>query len=489
MSQDSSNTGATIVIFGASGDLTQRKLIPALYNLFRKKRLPDRFNIVGVSRTAYSHEDFRTEMKQGVKEFSGETFRDEYWNSFAEHIWYVAGDASKVQQLDEVRKFLESKENGTSNRLYYLSVAPTLYPVIINNLGELNMNGENGSWRRIIIEKPFGTDLETALDLNKIVHHNFDENQVYRIDHYLGKETAQNILFLRFANTIFEPVWNRNYVEYIQITVAEQVDVGHRAAYYDQAGVVRDMFQNHILQLLALVTMEPPSGFNATSLRNEKVKLLSAIPPIELQNTVRAQYADYLQTDGVMKNSQTPTYAAMKLYIENWRWQGVPFYLRSGKALRAKTSQIRVRFQRPPGVIFNTISDESCTPNTLTICIQPDEGIHLNFQAKLPDSNHDTREVDMEFNYAKAFGEQEIPEAYERLLLDALNGDPSLFTRSDEIEALWKIIDPLLSGWETGDAPAVTTYAHGSWGPTAADELLRKDNHKWHLGCIPNGGT
>lgn len=480
------NDGATVVIFGASGDLTQRKLLPALYNLYRKKRLPEEFNIVGVSRTAYTHEEFRAQMQEGVKEFSAETFTDEQWEPFAEHIWYAAGDAAQPEQLAQVKAFLESRENGTSNRLYYLSVAPTLYPKIINNLGALEMNSENGNWRRIIIEKPFGTDLASALELNKIVHQNFDESQVYRIDHYLGKETAQNILFLRFANTIFEPVWNRNYVEYIQITVAETVDVGHRAAYYDHAGVLRDMFQNHILQLLALVTMEAPNGFNATALRNEKVKVISAISPINLKNTVRAQYEGYLETEGVAAGSQTPTYAALKLHIDNWRWQGVPFYLRSGKALRAKTSQIRVRFQRPPGVIFNSINDESCTPNTLTICIQPDEGIHLNFQAKLPDSSHDTRDVDMEFSYSKAFGEQQIPEAYERLILDALNGDPALFTRSDEIEALWILIDPVLKGWQTKEAPDVVSYPRSSWGPKEADELLKRDEHKWHLGCKVN---
>ncbi|MCB9451617.1 MAG: glucose-6-phosphate dehydrogenase [Anaerolineaceae bacterium] len=475
----------TILIFGASGDLTHRKLVPALYNLFHKGRMPERFSIVGNARSTLSHEDFRTQMRDGTQTFSAETFDKDVWEAFAPHLWYHPGDATKPDDMTSLEGFLADHEGGHANRLYYLSVAPFLYPTIVENLGTSGMAKEDGGWRRIIIEKPFGTDLASAKALNKLVHSVFDEHQIYRIDHYLGKETAQNILFLRFANTIFEPIWNRNYVDNVQVTVAETVDVGHRAGYYDQAGVLRDMFQNHLLQLLALVTMEPPAAFNATALRNEKVKVLSAIRPVQIEDTVRAQYDGYCRAEGVAPDSQTPTFAALRLHIDNWRWQGVPFYMRSGKALATKTSQIRIRFRRPPHLMFNLPQDgEAFAPNTLSICVQPDEGIHLSFEAKLPDSTSETRSVEMEFHYRDSFEEVIIPEAYERLLLDALLGDASLFTRSDEIEVLWGIIDPILQGWNNPDAPAVTSYTPGTWGPDTADDLVKRDGFSWGQGCI-----
>ena len=474
-----------IVIFGASGDLTQRKLIPALYNLYLKKRLPERFSIVGVSRTGYSHDEFRDKVREGVENFSKETYTTEKWEDFAEHVFYVPGNAKEIDSYKELDTFLSQNEIKCANRLYYLSTAPSLYAPTLENLHEANMADQTNGWRRIVIEKPFGYDLKSAQDLNKIVHTVFGENQVYRIDHYLGKETAQNLLFLRFANTIFEPIWNRNFIENVQITVTESVDVGHRAGYYDTSGVLRDMFQNHLMQLLALTAMEPPISLDADDIRNEKAKAMEAIRPVLLHDTVRGQYRGYLQAEDVAENSQTPTYAAIKLYIDNWRWAGVPFYMRSGKALKEKTSEIVIQFRRPPLPLFGQANrnHNHVTHNRLSICIQPDEGIHLSFEAKLPDSR-EGKMVDMEFHYDTAFGKGAIPEAYQRLLLDALMGDAALFAREDEIAASWRLIDSIIEGWEQRNVPPLTYYTPGTWGPVEADDMLDIDGFSWHLGCI-----
>jgi glucose-6-phosphate 1-dehydrogenase len=349
------------------------------------------------------------------------------------------------------------------------------------------MTQEDSGWRRVIVEKPFGRDLPTAQSLNHALQSVFGEHQIYRIDHYLGKETAQNILFFRFGNTVFEPIWNRNYVDHVQITVAETVDVGHRAGFYDTTGVLRDMFQNHLLQLLTLVAMEPPASFEADAIRNEKVKLFSAVRTIRPEDmateTVRGQYRGYADEKGVGAGSQTPTYAALRFWIDNWRWQGIPFYLRSGKALAAKTSTITIEFRCPPHVMFPLPPGASVRRNILALCIQPDEGIHLRVEAKVPDTVAEMRSVEMEFHYRDGFREIGIPEAYERLLLDALQGDASLFTRSDGIEHSWKLIDPVIQGWEGPNAPPLGIYERGSWGPQEADEFINREARTWLQGC------
>jgi glucose-6-phosphate 1-dehydrogenase len=477
----SNDLPTSIIIFGASGDLTQRKLVPSLFDSFLKARMPKKFRIVGYGNTAFTDEQFRTHLSNGMKQFASFKYSEEEWNAFAADFAFQQGRYTDLIDFKRLNDYISKWENGSGNRLYYMATPPGIFPSIIDLLGLTGQLTENGGWRRVVIEKPFGTDLASARSLNLQIHKALNENQIYRIDHYLGKETVQNILVTRFANTIFEPLWNRNYIDHVEITVSEQVGVEHRAGYYDTVGVVRDMFQNHLLQLVSLVAMEPPASFDANALRNEKVKVLSSIQPIRGEavaaNTVLGQYKGYLQEEGVNPNSTTPTYAAFRLQIDNWRWQGVPFYLRSGKRLAEKVSQIVIQFKEPPHLLFPS-AGSGITPNMLVLYLQPDEGIHWRFEAKVPDTAADTRSVDMEFHYADSFGKTSIPESYERLLLDALAGEASLFTRADEAETAWSLIDPILEAWDSQKTP-LAVYESGSWGPFEADEMIARDGRSW----------
>ena len=480
------NHPVTILIFGASGDLTHRKLIPALYNLYKKDRLPD-LKIVGTSRTEFENEEFRAGLLQGLQKYQPGSYQPESWQEFSQTIYYQSGDLRETDSYQKLAGFLSSLEDRPSNRLYYLAISPEFYHQAIQNLGLSGLadqvDSQDSPWRHVIIEKPYGRDLETARELNQKVHEVFNEDQVYRIDHYLGKETAQNMLFFRFANTIFEPVWDRRYIDNVQITVAESLDVGHRAGYYDKAGILRDMFQNHLLQLLSLVAMEAPASFNADAIRNERVKLLRSIRPLQREDSVAAQYIGYCSAKGVSEYSRTPTFAALKIYVDNWRWKGVPFYLRSGKSLKRKATEITIEFQRPPHLMFGLSNLDEITPNILSICIQPDEGIHLKFQAKEPGSEQKMRAVDMEFHYQRFFNGNQLPGAYERLLSEAIAGDPSLFTRADGIETAWSIIDPLIKSWEDRETGELAVYESGSWGPQESEELLMREGRRWHMNC------
>lgn len=477
----------TMVIFGASGDLTSRKLIPALYLQFKRGRLPENTRIVGVARSVYSDEEWRSELAKSTLKYVGDAFEAESWQSFVANVFYSPGDINSADDFLKLAQRLEEIEQGKgSDRVYYVATMPQLYSMAAEQLGQAGLANDDRGARRIVIEKPFGTDLATARALNKSICRVFREDQIYRIDHYLGKETVQNILVLRFGNAIFEPLWNRNYVDHVQITVAEEVAVGRRADYYDRAGILRDMFQNHIFQLMMITAMEGPVKFNANSVRDEKVKVLQAVRPFQGADFadcgVRGQYAGYLEEDGVATNSPTETFAALKLYLDNWRWKGVPFYLRSGKALSCRTTQIVINFREPPHLLFDNGRQSSPQANRLVIQVQPAEGIQVHFQSKVPDQGMRLRQSSLDFRFDTGVDKSQT-DAYQRLLLDALQGDASLFARSDEVETAWEIIDPIIAAWRSPAAPSMHTYQIGGWGPLASSEWMENDKRSWFDVC------
>jgi glucose-6-phosphate 1-dehydrogenase len=482
----------TIVIFGASGDLTHRKLIPSLYSLSCDMLLSPHARILGVGRTQFSNEDFRRHLRNGVEKYA-RLASDEIsanWDNFSSRIEYLVGnydDPNTFQRLKDVLEGYDKNGETHGNHLFHMAIPPSVFIDVIEQLGESGLNHSDTGWARTVVEKPFGKNEESARSLNQAIHEVFDEGQIFRIDHYLGKETVQNLLTLRFANAIFEPVWNRNYIDHVQITVAEEIGVGDRAGYYEQAGVLRDIFQNHVMQLMALTTIEPPVAFEAETFRDKKVDILRAVRPIE--KSLRGQYGGnehskaYRKENEVSSDSKTATYAALKLYIDNWRWKNVPFYLRSGKRMAAKSTSIAIQFKHVPHLMFPVEGGHDLPPNILYLCIQPNEGISLRLQTKKPGTGMSTHSADIDYPYARDFKEEELPNAYERLLLDAMYGDATLFTRGDEIELAWRIIDPVLKTWESPDAPKCHLYEPGSWGPQQADELIEEDGRHWHYGC------
>ena len=476
-----------LTIFGASGDLTQRKLIPALYALAFRGLLPSGFGIVGVARTPMADDEFREKMKQAVMEHGRDEFRDDVWEELAAGMRYVATDFADDGGEERVINCLNKldEERGTSsNRVYYLAVPPSAIEAIVVAMGKRR---STTGWTRLIVEKPFGYDLESARHLNAVIKEYFHESEIFRIDHYLGKETVQNMLVLRFANGIFEPIWNRQFVDHVQITVAESLGIEGRADYYERAGASRDIFQNHLLQLVALTAMEPPIDFSADSVRNEKVKVLKAMHTPGPKHVVRGQYGPgfiegeevpgYREEPGVAADSQTETYVAAKLFVDNWRWADTPFYVRTGKRLPRRETTIAIQFKRAPHPPFEVDSEEGLRPNVLLVHVQPDEGVSLAIGAKVPGQGMTIRTVHMDFLYGGTF-RTGLPEAYERLILDCLLGDATLFTRADEVEEQWAIVDAMVAPWKR-DRPNFPNYAAGTWGPVAADELLHRDGRSW----------
>jgi glucose-6-phosphate 1-dehydrogenase len=483
-----------LVLFGASGDLSHRKLVPALFDLYEKHLLPASFSLVGIARSKLGDSEFKQGLKDSLKQ-EQPRLSEARWNSFTQNFHYLPGtygDLKTYQNLSGLLDDLDKKNGTAGNRIFYLSTPPNLFEDILTNLGASGLSREDRGFSRVVIEKPFGRDLQSARELNRKAVSAFHERQIYRIDHYLGKETVQNLLVMRFANSIFEPVWDRQHVDHVQITAAEDLGVGSRAGYYEKAGVLRDMFQNHLFQLMCLIAMETPVNFEADAVRDEKLKILQAIRPFPSENlgalAVRGQYGPgflagakvpgYRQEAGVDPQSTTPTYAAVKVFLDTWRWQDVPFFLRSGKRLPKSASEVAIQFKEPPNLLFKK-SSGALSPNVLVVRIQPDEGITLKFETKVPGMTLANRTVNMDFRYGTSFA-GDTPQAYERLLLDCMLGDSTLFIRSDEAETAWEALMPLIDRWEsTPPEENFPNYEAGTWGPAAAEHLLDKPNRAW----------
>jgi glucose-6-phosphate 1-dehydrogenase len=476
-----------LVIFGASGDLTRRKLMPALYALAYRRLLPDRFAVVGAARSKESDDDFRERMKEAVQHYARDEFRQDVWDELAAGMRYCTlefSDGGGEDDLTRTLREVDSERGTLGNRVYYFAVPPSAIETLVR---EIAARRESEGWVRLIIEKPFGYDLASARHLNALIAQNFAENEVFRIDHYLGKETVQNMLALRFANGIFEPIWNRQFIDHVQITVAESIGIEARAGYYESAGAIRDIFQNHLLQLVAITAMEPPIDFTADSVRNEKVKVLKSLHTPGPKHVVRGQYGagfvegeeveGYREEEGVAPGSLTDTFVAAKLFVDNWRWADTPFYVRMGKRLARRETTIAIQFKRAPHPPFEDGAAEGLRPNVLLIHVQPNEGVSLAIGAKVPGQGMTIRTVHMDFLYGGAFREG-LPDAYERLILDAMLGDATLFTRADEIEEQWALVDAVIAFWQR-DRPMFPNYAAGTWGPASADELLHRDGRSW----------
>jgi glucose-6-phosphate 1-dehydrogenase len=476
-----------LVIFGASGDLTHKKLLPALYSLAFRRLLPERFAVVGVARTEGDDDQFRADMKEAVQKYARDEFRDDVWKPLASAMRYVVTDFADDGGEDRVIQVLSELDEQFGiggNHLFYLAVPPAAFETIVRELGK--RRGREG-WTRLIVEKPFGHDLESARELNAMLTQYFAEEEIFRIDHYLGKETVQNMLALRFANGIFEPIWNRQFIDHVQITVAESIGIEGRSGYYERAGAIRDIFQNHLLQLVALTAMEPPIDFTAESVRNEKVKVLKSIHTPAPRSVVRGQYGrgfvegeevpGYREESGVAPDSATETFVAAKLYLDNWRWADTPFYVRMGKRLARRETTIAIEFKRAPHPPFEETAAEGLQPNVLLVNIQPDEGVSLAIGAKVPGQGMTIRTVHMDFLYGGAF-RTGMPEAYERLILDCMLGDGTLFTRADEVEEQWLLVDAIVAAWQR-DRPNFPNYPAGTWGPPSSFDLVQRDGRRW----------